>query len=368
MPAYFESGFCVRQPSWHGKETLLADYPESWDEARMSAGLMWEPTYLDLFVPRMIPAGQAIPDGAEVVFGDKATIRTTFDEGADGRPENVVRWAVGATKVHVPVDGHRAIARDDTMEVLATPTDSFNLIYHHQMGGLLDAYVETMGKAGGTLKFETAGSVRGGRNVYAVVYLDEPWHAPGDESRTYPYAVLLNAHDGSGACKLITTNVRVVCWNTYQAADSDGQNALVIRHTASASDRVENAKVALGAMRDEAEAWRMQAEDLASINVDDALVRTFLDDFIPIPEGATERGREGRRERQATFMGLDNGPTCGDLPPTAYRLVQAAGEYLDHVRPYRSADTYLSRTMFGTDAKLKAGTIRRIRDLATAGA
>lgn len=347
MSAYFESGFCVRQPSWHGKETLLTEWPDNWDDARRAAGLMWEPTYLDLYVPRMIPVGDEVPDGA---------VATDLVGGAPS-----ARWMV-------PVDGHRAIARDDTLEVLATPTTSFELIYHHQMGGLLEAYIETWSKAGAKVKFETAGSVRGGRNVYAVVYLDEPWHAPGDESATYPYAVILNAHDGSGACKLITTNVRVVCWNTYQAADAEGRNALVIRHTQSAGERLAQATSSLAAMRDEAKAWQIEAADLAALNVDDALVRTFLDEFIPIPEGASERGRAGRAERQATFLALYEGsPTTDGVRGTAYGLVQAAGEYLDHLRPYRSADTYLSRTMFGTDARLKAGVVARIRDLATAG-
>ena len=44
MPAYFETGFSVRQPMWHGQGTVLDDYPTDWADARAKAGLLWEPT------------------------------------------------------------------------------------------------------------------------------------------------------------------------------------------------------------------------------------------------------------------------------------------------------------------------------------
>lgn len=346
MPDYFESGFCVREPSWHKKETLLQAYPDNWDEARMAAGLMWEPTYLDIFVPRVIPVGQPIPNGAIVV-----------QENVDG---------LGATLVHCPVDGHRAIARDDTMEVLATPLDSYELITHAQMGDLLEAYTEAWRKVGAPIKFETAGAVRGGRQVWALVRLDEPFQIPGDESLTYPYATLLNAHDGSAACKVLPTSVRVVCWNTWQMASAEGERSghqVIIRHTGDVEKHLDNAKATLASVRDEAKEWEMLATDLAGINVSDSVVQTFLDEFIPIPENASERTRNNRSERQSMFRELYNeSPTNDGIRGTAYGLVQAAGEYLDHLRPYKSHDTYLARTMLRPEP-IKGGVIRLVRDL-----
>ena len=38
MPDYFDTGFCVRDASWHGKELLLDEHPENWDDARLAAG------------------------------------------------------------------------------------------------------------------------------------------------------------------------------------------------------------------------------------------------------------------------------------------------------------------------------------------
>lgn len=351
MAHEFDTGFTVRQPAWHGLGNVLDAQPENWDDARMAAGLMWEPAYEDLYVPRVVPLGTELPEGAVATAKPMGNV--------DGLAQTVM----------VPVGGHRAIIRDDTREVLATPTDTFELIYHHQMGELLEAYTETWRKAGANVRFETAGSLAGGRRVWALVMLDEPYTVPGDESQTYPYAALINAHDGSGACKLMPTQVRIVCQNTFNAAslmgDRDGHQ-VVIRHAGNVEGRVEQAKVALGAMRDEAKEWQVLATDLAGINVDDALIQTFLDQFIPIPEAASERTKTDRLERQLTFKALhDTSPTTDAIRGTAYGLFQAAGEYLDHIRPFRSQDTYLTRTMLKPEP-VKAASLRLIRELVSA--
>lgn len=357
MSAYFESGFCVRRPSWHGQEELLAEYPESWDAARLAAGLMWEPVvasalmtgqqdaWADAYYPRLIQRGDELPEGA-------VEVSTTAD---------------GARTVLVPTDERKAILRDDTRELLAMPSGGFEIITHAQMGDIAESLTAEWSSHGATVKFETAGSVRGGRQVYAVVYLDEPWQAPGDDSATYPYAVLVNSHDGTGACKLVFSSVRVVCWNTFQAASMEGDRTghqVIIRHTGDVAARIEQAKEGLAGIRDEAKAWQVLATDLAAINVNDAVVRTFLDEFIPVPENASERTRTARKARQDTWMKLyTESPTCAELPDTAYKVVQAAGEYLDHLRPFRSADTYLARTMLQPEP-VKAGVVQLVRDLA----
>lgn len=347
MPDYFDTGFCVRKASWHGKETLLQEFPESWDEARLAAGLMWEPTYLDVYVPRWVKPGESVPEGSTFIREDAVQ----------------QLW-------HVPCLDHRAIARDDTWAVLATAPKSFRLIFHHQMGELLESYSEAWRKAGATVLYDTAGSVEGGAKVYATLLLDEPYHISGDPSPILPYAALLNAHDGTGACRVVATQVRVVCANTWKMAEYDSASRgtqITIRHSSGADAKVEEAKAVLAQVRDEAESFRMLAEELASINVSDGLVQTFLHDFIPVPENASERTRNDRLERQATFMALYEGsPTTDGIRGTAYGLLQTAGEYLDHIRPYRSQETYLKRTLINAEP-IKGNALRSIQQLVKEG-
>jgi len=61
-----------------------------------------------------------------------------------------------------------------------------------------------------------------------------------------------------------------------------------------------------------------------------------------------------------------DGPTIPEAHRnTAYGLVQAGIEYLDHLRSYRNSDTYLGRTLL-RDEPLKRKLVPMVRELAAA--
>lgn len=326
---YFDSGFCVREPSWHGKENLLAEPPKDWPEARQAAGLQWEPISIPVYVQR-------------------------------GGTEDAPGYA--------PLAGFQAIARDDTGDVLAVPTSSFSLISHAAMGEIIEA---VLGER--LARFDTAGSVKGGRAVWALVRLDEPFTVPGDDTATFPYLCILNSHDGSGACKVLYTLVRVVCWNTWQAASADGDRTgyqFTFRHSGDVASRIGDAREALAGLRTAAADYRDMMGDLAKVRVDDALVTTFLREFIPSPadsgEQITPRVAANIGEARSLFRALyDESPTVDAVRGTGYGLLMASTEYLDHLRGFRNRESYVGRTVLRPEAaKQRAASL--IRELAPA--
>lgn len=325
MPAYFDTGFAVREPSWHGQETLLSDYPEDWDDARRAAGLMWEPTTAPIFI-----AG----------------------------PHS----GVG----NIQVAGRQAIVRDDTGDLLHVASDSYSVITHADMGTIIDAVLDI----DTNVRFETAGSVKGGAMVWALVRLDEPYQVPGDDSPTYPFMALLNAHDGSASCSLTMTDIRVVCWNTWQAADDQGERTgtrYVFRHTGNVQERIAAAKDALANLRTESAKTRALFEELAQVPVNADQVKTFTELFLPSPrdvgEQCSDRVAENVAQARGTFTRLyEQSLTTDGIRGNAYGLLQASTEYLDHIRGFRNRDSYVGRTILKPEAlKVKAlGLIREV--------
>jgi phage/plasmid-like protein (TIGR03299 family) len=339
MSAYFDSGFCVRQPSWHQLENLLDEFPSDWDDARRKAGLEWEPRVQPAYALRRIPQGVELTAGSFVI-GDPA---------ADFR------------EVMVPLEDHKLIERDDTGATLGVVGQGFELVQHSEMGEIVESIV------GQGAKFETAGSCKGGAQVWALAYLDEPTTIANDDTATYPYLALLNAHDGSGACKLVRTSIRVVCWNTYRAAEMEGQRTgqeFTFRHTAGIKDRIEEAKNALAGVRDAHKEWEALATDLFGVKASEAHLNHFLADFIPEPEAdmISPRVRANIDKARDVFRSIYlDSVTCDGHRGTALGLVDAAVEYLDHVRDYRSRDTYLGRTLLRPEPlKAKAVTLARV--------
>ena len=109
--------------------------------------------------------------------------------------------------------------------------------------------------------FDTAGSLRGGRQVFITMQLPDSLRIGGTDAVDLNIAAL-NSHDGSGAFRILVTPVRVVCANTQAAALAAHASSFSIRHTRNAKAAVAAARDALGLTFSYVEAFEAEAERL----------------------------------------------------------------------------------------------------------
>ncbi|MCZ7478830.1 DUF932 domain-containing protein [Micromonospora sp. WMMC273] len=344
MPAYFETGFSVREVPWHGLGKILDEYPGSWDEARRLAGLDWEPVEF----PAYDIAGE--PDER------------------------------GFAKVEV-IEGFKQIKRSDTGARLDIAKGTYHLIPHSEMGQILEAIME---KSDGEIQYETAGALNEGKRVWALARLGGIREIPGDPSPMQPYMALLNSHDGSAALRVIATNVRIVCANTWHAADMQADrdgSAYSFKHTSGWKDRVEEAKVALAKSHAQIEHTIEEARAMLQVKVNKIQRKTFIEQFaisrvIENTIGRRPTSRTTLEERLAQprvakalemtigeMNKLIDGRTCNGIRDSVYGLVQAAGEFADHIRPYKTEESYFSRTMLNGYEPLKVEAVKLAREV-----
>jgi phage/plasmid-like protein (TIGR03299 family) len=328
MPALFESGFFVREPAWHGLGTVLAEAPKTWEEFRTAAGLDWEPVTAPL-------------------FGE-----TGIDE--DGRV------------VYAKEEGIQKIVRSDNPKLrLATVGETYHLINHADMGKIAGALLEDR-----EVEFETGGSLEEGRRVWALFRLGEAIQIKGDPSAMLPFVALLNAHDGSGSLKAIATTIRVVCSNTYNAADMDGTRrgtVATIRHTKNWETRIEDARQALTGARKESDELVEWFEFLAGVKVTASQVQEFVDRmFWPKDRGAvlSDTVRAHIETAIGRWYEAYRSPTCEGIQGTAYGIVQASGEYAQYLRPETRndknarRDAMTNRTVLSTSGGTRIFALR----------
>lgn len=401
MPAYYDSGFSVRQPMWHnGLTDTIDDYPTDWNDARSKAKLTWEPEVVGGFVPWSlddfgISHVDLVCGSCSAALGkphqsacDYSLTGPYSDDGAatehvepfqidviDAKvtPDLARMVRVESDTIWLPIADTRIVVRNDTKADLAPVGTDFALIYH---GGKerasMENIVEAFAGADGGLKFETAGSARGGRDVWALMYLDEPFTIPGDEAlgssvEHFPFLALLNSH-GGGACKLVYTQVRVVCWNTFQMASAQGDRTgaqIVFRHVGSVGDRIDAAKQSIADLRKESVEYVELAADMLKLNANDKHLSKFISEFIPSPaengEVVSDRVTANVDKARDMFRAIYNDSvTCESVKGTAWGLVQASTEYLDHARSYRNPESYLGRSILRPEpAKAKAIALAR---------
>jgi len=334
VSALIENMFSVREMPWHGEGTILGDYPGSWEQARVLAGLEWDPVAAPVYA------------------------QTGSEPGDPG---------LAPLPVYEQIGGWQAVTRSDTGAVLSIAKDSYAVIDHGEMGEIIEAVLKQP-----NVEWETAGSLDGGKAVWCLALLDEPLTLPGDPSTaTYPYLAVTNRHDGTAACALRTTAVRICCWNTFNAAEMEGQRhgaTFAFVHRSGWRDRIEEARQAVTGAREEMQAYAELAADLLAIRVTPEQENRFVLDFIPMPPETliTDRVAANVEAARAAVRGILSSATTEGLDGTAYKLVQAGVEYADHLRGYRSRATYLSRTMLRPEP-LKARTLSLVREIVKAG-
>lgn len=322
MPAYFESGFAVREPMWHNQGAVLDDYPGSWAEARIHAGLDWDPQEGPVF---------------DLVGID-----------GEGNPR------------YEPITGYKKISRSDDGALLDIANEGYHIIGHGPMGDIVEAILDQ-----DQVRYETAGSIYGGRRVWALAVLGDDVQIGRDPSPTRRYLALLNSHDGSAAMRAIATSVRIVCANTWKQAEMDSKTSgsvYAFKHTKNWKDRAEEAKLAvLGAYR-QMDAYLDDAAELAAIGCTSAQEAEFVDAFVPEPAAriVSKIVRANIDTARGDLRTILAGPTCEGIRGTAFGLVQAAGEYLDWYRKAKTEDSKLSRQLLNVEPlKLTAVKIAR---------
>ncbi|MGW6571406.1 DUF932 domain-containing protein [Streptomyces sp. NPDC054945] len=324
MSANVESMFSVREMPWHREGLVPDQHPKTWDEARQLAGLTWDPITESVY---------------ELV-------------SIDGYGQPLYR----------PIEGWQRIARSDTSATLWINRESYAVIDHGEMGEIVEAVLEQP-----NVSWETAGSLDEGRSVWCLALLDEPIVLPGDDSPTLPYLAITNRHGQPGGCTLRATAVRIVCANTFRAAELEGDRTgttFSFIHKPGWRNRVVQAREAVTGARQEMRAYEALATELLGMSVTAQQRELFVREFVPMPpEGlVTDRVARNVEEARAAIRAILASPTTAPVAHTAYGLVQAAGEYLDHVRRSRTWETKLNRTLIRPEP-LKAQALKLVREV-----
>lgn len=185
--------------------------------------------------------------------------------------------------------------------------------------------------------FDTAGSLRGGRQVFVTMRLPESLTVGGTDRVDLNIAAL-NSHDGSSAFRILVTPVRVVCANTQDAALGNHASSFAIRHTRNAKSAVQAARNALGLTFAYIEAFETEAERLIDTALTDGAFDALIEaTFGPLDPEASERTRRTDAERHDTLEFLfHESATQSEIRGTAWAGYQAVTEYLDHYAPVRA--------------------------------
>lgn len=268
--------------------------------------------------------------------------------------------------VSLDYDGQRLIRRDDNHAVLGCVGAGFVPVQNRTLAEVADALGST-----GEVKVETAGSLNGGRRVWFLLRSDSiDIGDRGDEH--VPYVLLANGHDGSLALRAMPTMVRVVCANTWRAADVAGrQVGYTFRHTVNVMNRVSEMKSALASWRRQRDAQierlnRLAAASITRDEIRDLWVRVIEACDGPLPAVPTTPGEQRRRDRAAESLGYMSqvfDREASRLGGTALVAANAATNWIEHARGRLDGEARVSSRLFGDYATMIDAAIRTTEEI-----
>lgn len=221
--------------------------------------------------------------------------------------------------------GMKAVRRNDKGEFLGVVSDGYTPLQNADAFSWLDALAPD-----DRLEYETAGSLDGGRRVWALARIPGGARTiAGDEYRAF--MLITTGHDGSHAVRIRSVTTRVVCMNTLDAALAEkrggGLATFSIRHTASLPERMAQASRALAMV---SESQRRMAAWLEAAAVT-AVKAEELDRLVNRLFGKADERGPRVKINVARFRGVLGGEVARG-GATAYSVLQGVTGYADHER------------------------------------
>lgn len=285
MAAEVETMFYTRQTPWHGLGTKVMEAPAS-KEALSISGLDWKVEQEDIY-----------------------------------------------TETGNPVSGFKANIRSTDRKILGVVTDRYKVVQNEEAFAFTDALL------GEGVRYETAGSLQGGRKVWLLAHLPQAYIIAGE--RISPYLVFSNTHDGSGAIRVAVTPIRVVCNNTLNLALATARRSWSAIHTGDIRNKMEEAKNTLFLANTYMDELGREFENLRKKKLTDKQVMEYIELLISTDENATPQQKKNIiRLQEDMKMRYFDAPDLQGVGNNAYRFINAVSDFATHAEPLRKTANY----------------------------
>ncbi|MFZ5699632.1 MAG: DUF932 domain-containing protein [Pseudomonadota bacterium] len=244
-------------------------------------------------------------------------------------------------------EDHKVLFRSDNKAPLSVVSNRYKVVQPKQ---ILEFYRDLTEISG--FELETAGVLKGGRKVWALARTGQSMTLKGDDV-TNGYVLLATACDGTLATTAQFTSVRVVCNNTLSIALDGKTGAVKVPHSTTFDPQA--VKKQLGIC---VSAWDEFMYRLKALSERKVKPREAQNYFLSVFTDASKPGALQTSERLMTrslelFDGQGKGADLASAKGTAFGLLNAVTQHVDHERRARNTDNRLDSAWFGTGADLK---------------
>lgn len=247
-------------------------------------------------------------------------------------------WEVGLQPIYsnlgAPIPGFKAVTRSSDHRIFAVTKERYTPLQNMKAFEALNEVVN------GRMQFHTAGSLDGGRIIWALAKLAGQIRVIGQDV-VDKFLLLTTSHDGTKATSMLLTPIRVVCQNTLRMAELNADYLISAKHTENAERKLKSAKDLFLDIERQEKKLEEQFKYLAVKTVSDEQVEAFLYDVlgyknVGIDDIPTRTKNTAEKIKELYESG--QGSELVGVRGSAWGAYNAVTEYVDHYATVRDEE------------------------------
>ena len=269
--------------------------------------------------------------------------------------------SIGALgSIHIFPD-QKVLYRSDTKAPLSVVSQRYQVVQPREV---LEFYRDLTEVSG--FELETAGVLKGGRKFWALARTGQGTTLRGND-QVNGYLLLATSCDGTLATTATPTTVRVVCNNTLTIALDGSAKAIKVPHSTRFDPQAVKKQLGIAVSQWDNFMHRMRMLSERKVQWHEAMgffMNVLCDANPNMPLPAVLPNERALRKVQCLYEGQGRGSTLESAQGTAWGLLNAVTEYVDHERRARSIEYRMDSAWFGQGAQLKQRALEAALQLA----
>ena len=302
-----------------------------------------------------LPAKQPIE-----VWMDRAGMNWTIEEA----PVQYVVSQSGPLSEICSFEDQKVLFRSDTKAALSVVGNRYHVVQPREV---LEFYRDLTEVSG--FELETAGVLKAGKKFWALARTGQETTLKGTDTVT-GYLLLATSCDGTLATTATPTTVRVVCNNTLTIAVNGASSAIKVPHNTSFNAQAVKRQLGIAVTQWDGFMYRMRTLAERKVKSHEAM-NFFLkvlcqnaNDTPGAKDSVALTNERALKKVQALYDGDGRGAELTAAKGTAWGLLNAVTEFVDHERRARSQEYRLDSAWFGQGASLKQRALDQALQLA----
>ena len=271
-------------------------------------------------------------------------------------------WQIKESPVHFKSDSisplgsiysfteQKVLFRSDTKAPLSVVSQRYQVV---QPRDVLEFYRDLTERSG--YELETAGVLKGGRKLWALARTGQSTTLKGNDV-VNGYLLLATSCDGTLATTATPTTIRVVCNNTLTIAVNGASQAIKVPHSTRFDPRAVKQQLGITVSQWDDFMYRMRtlaARPVKAQEANDYLRRVLCETATDKREGSGLFNERALTKVLRLYEGHGRGAELEAAKGTAWGLLNAVTEYVDHERRARNNEYRMDTAWFGQGAVIK---------------